>query len=299
MKRKSLRIATRKSPLAMWQANWVKQQLAMHYPDVKIEFIRLVTEGDKKTEVALNQIGGKSLFVKELQAALLSHEADLAVHSLKDLSVFPCLGLMLAAVCLREDPRDVLIANNSCLLSQLPVNAIVGTSSPRRQFQLKAIRPDIIIKPLRGNIETRLAKLDRDEYSAIVLACAGLKRLGLENRIQQYLDPQDFIPAIGQGALGIEIREDDPDTLKLVSCLNHWETQQCVTAERAVNQFLGGDCYSPIGAYAKLQSKQLFLQACFGDPANQHLIRAEGYGPVDQAEKIGRQVGEKLFAQMA
>jgi hydroxymethylbilane synthase len=294
-----LRLATRKSPLALWQANAVKQQLQTHHPDLRIDLVELLTSGDKNTQTALNQVGGKSLFVKELQTALLENTADIAVHSVKDMSVAPTPGLILAAICQREDPRDALVARRAPGWRELPVGAVVGTASPRRQCQLLAHRPDLLIQPLRGNVGTRLAKLDNGDFDAIILACAGLKRLGLGARITQYLAPAEFLPAIGQGALGIECRADDFATQSLVQCLDDWATHQCVKAERAVNFRLGGDCYTPIGAYAQTDGQRLTMQAMIGALDGRTLLKATESGALTDAERIGEQLAEQLLSQGA
>jgi hydroxymethylbilane synthase len=290
-----LRIATRKSPLALWQANSIKQQLALRHPSLQIELVGLVTAGDRRTDVELTQLGGKSLFVTELQTALLEQNADIAVHSVKDMSVVASPGLILAAVTQREDPRDALVAHNVTNWRDLPAKAIVGTASPRRQCQLLNHRPDFFIKPLRGNVGTRLAKLDTGEFDAVILACAGLKRLGLEARISQYLDPLEFIPAIGQGALGIECRADDHKTQELIADLNDWATHQCIKAERAVNRRLGGDCYTPVGAHAQIHDNQLTLNGMLGSIDGIHMSKAFLSGDPSDAEQIGEKLAEKLL----
>lgn len=294
-----LRLATRQSPLALWQANYVKQQLQIHHPHLSIELIGLLTAGDKKTDVALTQLGGKSLFVKELQTALLENTADIAVHSIKDMSVTPCPGLLLAAVCKREDPRDALVATHISRWQDLPMNAVVGTASPRRQCQLQALRPDIMIKPLRGNVGTRLAKLDNHDFDAIILACAGLKRLGLSERISEYLNPLEFLPAIGQGALGIECRTDDLQTQTLIASLDDWPTHQCINAERAINFRLGGDCYTPIGAYTELHGQHLTLHAMIGSLDGRVQLKESQSGDIHKAQQIGELLAEKLLGQGA
>lgn len=294
-----LRLATRQSPLALWQAHEVKRQLLSYYPDMQIELVQLITTGDKRTDVELTQLGGKSLFVKELQIALLENSADIAVHSIKDMSVTPTPGLVLSAVCKREDARDAYIANSFLRWQDLPHGAVVGTASPRRQCQIHALRPDIIVKPLRGNVGTRLAKLDQGEFDAIILACAGLHRLGLTQRISQYLAPEEFLPAIGQGALGIECREHDTHIRNLLNRINDDETHQCIQAERAVNYRLGGDCYTPIGAYAQIAGRQLTLRAMIGSLDGRELLKASLSGTAETAEKIGTEIAEKLLAQGA
>lgn len=294
-----LRLATRKSPLALWQAHYVKQILETHHPHLKIEFVTLVTAGDKNVDTPLIESGGKSLFVKELQQALLENQADIAVHSIKDMSATPCTGLQFAAICEREDPRDVLVSRTVSRWQDLPPNAIVGTTSPRRQSQLLALRPDIQIKSLRGNVGTRLEKLDRGDFDAVILAAAGLKRLGLQSWITQYFDVEEFFPAIGQGALGIECRANDAQTQAWTACLDHPPTHQCVIAERAVNVRLGGDCYTPIGAYATIKNERLFLQAMVGSLDGYHIIREKHDGLIAHAEHIGTELAEKLLARGA
>jgi hydroxymethylbilane synthase len=291
---RKLRLATRKSPLAWWQANFIKQQLQKYHSDLSVELIGFVTAGDKKTDIPLTELGGKSLFVKELQTALLNQEADIAVHSVKDLSVTASPGLCLAAVCQREDPRDALVSRAGVGWQALPPGAVVGTASPRRQCQLLALRPDVSVRPLRGNVDTRLHKLATGDFDAIILACAGLKRLDQEACITEYLPVDLFTPAIGQGALGIECRIDDAAVQSIIQCLDDWETHQCVTAERAVNRALGGDCYSPLGAYAQIHGQQLSLQAILGSLDGRRLIKASGQGAPADAEQIGLRVAEQL-----
>lgn len=294
-----IRLATRKSPLALWQANSVKQQLQNKYPHVQVELVKYITAGDKKTDQALSELGGKSLFVKELQIGLLENTADIAVHSVKDMSVTACPGLILAAILKREDPRDAFISNICKRWQDLPSGAIVGTASPRRQCQIYALRPDLRVAPLRGNVETRLSKLTSGQYHAVILASAGLIRLGLETQINQYLPIHEFIPAIGQGALGIECRTDDHELIAMIQALNDRPTQQCVNAERALNARLGGDCYTPVGAYAQIQGEELVLQAMIGSTDGRVLLKAHHRNKVEQAELIGIEVAEKLLAQGA
>ncbi len=296
---KTLKIATRKSPMALWQANHIKQRIHETHPNINIELVELLTQGDRNQKSALTTLGGKSLFVKELQHALLKQEADIAVHCIKDMSVMPCPGLQLEIVCEREDPRDVFISNHYSCLKELPKGAIVGTSSPRRQSQLKAKRPDLNTQLLRGNVNTRLKKLDEGQYDAIILAAAGLKRLGLENRIADYLDPNDFIPAIGQGALGIECRENDNDVKALIQHLNHKPSQICITAERAVNQQLGGNCYTPLAAYAVFKQEQLHLSGMVGSLDGKNIITSQAAGKPEEAISLGVQLANSLLAKGA
>jgi hydroxymethylbilane synthase len=297
--RSTIRIVTRKSPLAWQQASLVKQILQHHHPQLEIELIGLLTAGDKKPAQESIQFAGKSLFVKELQMALLNNQADMAVHSVKDLSVTPREGLTMTAVSSREDPRDAFISNHFANWQALPAGAIVGTTSPRRQCQLLALRPDINIKSLRGNVGTRLNYLDKGEYDAIILAYAGLKRLELEKRARQILDPDAFLPAIGQGALGIECRAEDTSLQKLITSVDDFVTHQCIKAERTVNVYLGGDCYTPIGAYAHAKNDVLYLQAMVGSLDGKTILKSQTQGSLEQAEQLGEQVAQHLLTQGA
>jgi hydroxymethylbilane synthase len=294
-----LRIATRTSKLALWQANYVKTQLQQHYSQLAIELIHITTSGDKNTELPLNQIGGKALFVKELQRALLENKADIAVHSIKDMSVYPHQDLMLAAVCEREDARDVFIANQFNSVDDLAKNAVVGTASPRRQSLLLNKRPDLKIKLLRGNVPTRLQKCLNGDYDAIILAAAGIKRLNLTQHIKSYLPLHDFIPAIGQGAMGIECRRCDKDMVNLLATINHPPSQICVIAERAVNQVLGGDCHTPVGAHAIIENKKLYLNAFVGSLDGSKTLTSSQNDDIQQAQQLGEKVGQDLLNQGA
>lgn len=295
-----IRIATRKSALALWQAEYVKAQLQHFHPELQVELVPMSTQGDKILDTPLAKIGGKGLFVKELETAILENRADIAVHSMKDVPVDFPPGLMLSVICQREDPRDAFVSNQFKSIEQLPAGAVVGTSSLRRQSQLKALRPDLTIRDLRGNVNTRLAKLDNGEFAAIILAAAGLKRLGFEQRIAGYLQPELSLPANGQGAVGIECRSDDPVISRLLAPLEHWATRVCVQAERAMNRRLQGGCQVPIGAYAELDSKnQLWLRGLVGSLDGQQLIRHEVRGTAEQAETMGQQLAEVLLQQGA
>lgn len=294
-----LTLISRKSPLALWQAEFVKKQIEHFHPNVSCEIITRSTEGDRTTDKPLYEIGGKDLFVKDLQQALLRGEADIAVHSLKDMSTTDHDDLILAAISKREDPRDVLVSAIATELMQLPMGAIVGTTSPRRQCQLKKLRPDLVLKNLRGNIDTRLKKLDHQEYDAIILAAAGLKRLGWTDRIAQYLDPHVFIPAMGQGALAIECRREDQALQKLLKSLDDLSTHICVTAERAVNRKLNGDCHTPLAAYATLHQNNLQLSAMVGTLDGTQIIEAQVSGDPQDPEKIGLLAAEILLTKGA
>ena len=296
---KTLKIATRQSPLALWQANYVKDRLQQLYPDLTIELVPMVTKGDVILDSPLAKIGGKGLFVKELENALLNKEADIAVHSMKDVPMQFPEGLGLAVICQREDPRDAFVSHSYRTFTELPQGAVVGTSSLRRQCQLKALRPDLDIRSLRGNVGTRLSKLDNGDYDAIILASAGLIRLGLADRIASFIDVEQSLPAAGQGAVGIECRTDDMQVQALLAPLADAETTYCVRAERAMNNHLQGGCQVPIGGYAVLQQGQLYLRALVGDIDGSRIIRAEGKSAVENAEVLGVQIAEQLLAQGA
>ena len=299
MLEKTLKIATRQSPLALWQANYVKDRLQQLYPDLTIELVPMVTKGDVILDSPLAKIGGKGLFVKELENALLTKEADIAVHSMKDVPMQFPEGLGLAVICQREDPRDAFVSHSYRTFAELPQGAVVGTSSLRRQCQLKALRPDLDIRSLRGNVGTRLSKLDNGDYDAIILASAGLIRLGLADRIASFIDVEQSLPAAGQGAVGIECRTDDAQVQALLAPLADAETTYCVRAERAMNNHLQGGCQVPIGGYALLQQGQLYLRALVGDIDGSRIIRAEGKSAVENAEILGVQIAEQLLAQGA
>ena len=299
MLEKTLKIATRQSPLALWQANYVKDRLQQLYPNFTIELVPMVTKGDVILDSPLAKIGGKGLFVKELENALLNKEADIAVHSMKDVPMQFPEGLGLAVICQREDPRDAFVSHSYRTFAELPQGAVVGTSSLRRQCQLKALRPDLDIRSLRGNVGTRLSKLDNGDYDAIILASAGLIRLGLADRIASFIDVEQSLPAVGQGAVGIECRTDDMQVQALLAPLADAETTYCVRAERAMNNHLQGGCQVPIGGYAVLQQGQLYLRALVGDIDGSRIIRAEGKSAVENAEVLGVKIAEQLLAQGA
>ena len=299
MLEKTLKIATRQSPLALWQANYVKDRLQQLYPDLTIELVPMVTKGDVILDSPLAKIGGKGLFVKELENALLTQEADIAVHSMKDVPMQFPEGLGLAVICQREDPRDAFVSHSYRTFAELPQGAVVGTSSLRRQCQLKALRPDLDIRSLRGNVGTRLSKLDNGDYDAIILASAGLIRLGLADRIASFIDVEQSLPAAGQGAVGIECRTDDAQVQALLAPLADAKTTYCVLAERAMNNHLQGGCQVPIGGYAVLQQGQLYLRALVGDIDGSRIIRAEGKSAVENAEVLGVKIAEQLLAQGA
>ncbi|KOO56687.1 porphobilinogen deaminase [Rheinheimera sp. KL1] len=291
-----VRIATRKSALALWQANFVKAELVAAHPGLQVELVPMSTQGDKILDTPLAKIGGKGLFVKELETAMLEGRADIAVHSMKDVPVDFPEGLMLHTICRREDPRDAFVSNSYQQLADLPQGAVVGTSSLRRQCQIKAMRPDLQIKDLRGNVNTRLAKLDAGEFDAIILASAGLIRLGFETRIASFLEVGTSLPANGQGAVGIECRSDDLVVQQLLAPLEHRETRICVLAERAMNRKLQGGCQVPIGAFAVLQQNELWLRGLVGQLDGSEILRSEIKGQASQAEQLGTQLAEQLLA---
>ena len=291
-----VRIATRKSALALWQANFVKAELEAAHPGLQVELVPMSTQGDKILDTPLAKIGGKGLFVKELETAMLEGRADIAVHSMKDVPVDFPEGLMLHTICRREDPRDAFVSNHYQQLADLPLGAVVGTSSLRRQCQIKAIRPDLQIKDLRGNVNTRLAKLDAGEFDAIILASAGLLRLGFAGRIASFLDVGTSLPANGQGAVGIECRSDDVVVQQLLAPLEHKETRICVLAERAMNRKLQGGCQVPIGAFAVLNQNELWLRGLVGQLDGSEILRSEIKGEATQAEQLGTQLAEQLLA---
>ncbi|EKO3967343.1 hydroxymethylbilane synthase [Vibrio fluvialis] len=294
-----IRIATRQSPLALWQAHYVKDALQAAHPGLEVELVTMVTRGDVILDTPLAKVGGKGLFVKELEVAMLEGRADLAVHSMKDVPVDFPEGLGLVTICEREDPRDAFVSNTYASLDELPHGAIVGTCSLRRQCQLKEARPDLVIKELRGNVGTRLGKLDAGEFDAIILAAAGLKRLKLEQRIRSFIEPEQSLPAVGQGAVGIECRLDDARLRELLAPLSHAETTDRVLCERAMNLTLEGGCQVPIGSYALLEGDDLWLRALVGEPDGSHIVRGEIRGPRQDAERLGVELANQMLANGA
>ncbi len=297
--KKLLRIATRKSPLALWQAEHVKSELQSAHPGLQVELITMSTQGDKILDTPLAKIGGKGLFVKELEQGMLDGDADIAAHSIKDVPMEFPQGLFLATIMQREEPCDAFVSNDYDALEQLPQGATVGTSSLRRKCQLLHKRPDLTIKDLRGNVNTRLGKLDNGEYDAIVLACAGLIRLEMAPRIKQRINADWILPAVGQGAIGLEAREGDEETLQLISVLNHAGTYDRITAERALNERLQGGCQVPIASHAQLEGDELYLRGLVGATDGSHIISSEARGNRNEAEKLGQQVADDLLSQGA
>ena len=296
-----VRIATRKSPLALWQAEYVKTQLLSHFPNLQVEILAMSTKGDKLLGTSLSKVGGKGLFVKELEVAILEHKADLAVHSMKDVPMEFPRGLSLGIICKREDPSAAIDSNDYSRQEQLPQGSVVGTSSLRRQSQIRAHFPHLQIKDLRGNVNTRLAKLDQGDYDALILASAGLIRLEMEHRITSRLDPSHCLPAAGQGAGGGEWRSEDKEVLQLLQPLQHQQSAHCVLAERAMNRSLQGGCQVPIGCFAQLDTSGsiMTIQGLVASVDGQTLLKADIKGAVSEAERLGEKLADKLLAMGA
>jgi len=295
----TLRIATRKSPLALWQSEHVAARLRAAHPGLEVVLVPLSTRGDEVLDRSLAAIGGKGLFLKELEVAMQRGEADCAVHSLKDVPMELEPGFALPAVLERADPADAFVSNHHPDLDALPQGAVVGTSSLRRQAQLRARRPDLQLRDLRGNVNTRLAKLDAGEYDAIILACAGLQRLGLEARIRSRLVPPQWLPAPAQAVVAAECRADDAATIALLSVLEDPSSRIRIEAERALNRSLHGSCHVPVAAYAELDGERLHLQALVGSAADGRAVRGEISGQADQARALGQRLAADLLARGA
>ncbi|WP_415904646.1 hydroxymethylbilane synthase [Neptuniibacter sp. QD48_55] len=295
---RTIRIATRKSPLALWQAEYVKAELERHHADIKVELLGMVSKGDKILDAPLAKVGGKGLFVKELEEAMLAGEADIAVHSMKDVPMEFPEGLGLAVICPREQPTDAFVSNTYNSIDELPQGAVVGTSSLRREAQIREKRPDLEIKWLRGNVNTRLRKLDEGEYDAIILASAGLIRLEMPERIRSEISVDFSLPAGGQGAVGIECRTDDAELHELLKPLHDTETAWRVTAERAMNKRLEGGCQVPIACYATLNhdNSELYLRGLVAKPDGTLILRDEQRGAPADAEAIGIELADRLLA---
>lgn len=297
--RREVRIGTRGSALALWQAEWVKSELEKRYPGMTVTLKKIKTTGDKILDVPLAKVGGKGLFVKEIEEAMMAGEIDIAVHSMKDVpTVFP-EGLHLGAITKREDPRDALISRDSIKFNDLPKGAVIGTSSLRRQAQLMNIRPDFVIHQLRGNVDTRLRKLREGQFDAIILAAAGIKRLGLADNVTEFIPPEISLPAIGQGALGIECRSDDPEINELITFFNHPESRTCVIAERALLRRLEGGCQVPIACHGRIMDNKLLLIGLVGSVDGKRIIKDSIDGRPEDAEMLGRTLAENLLGQGA
>ncbi|GAB6183550.1 hydroxymethylbilane synthase [Thermodesulfovibrio hydrogeniphilus] len=308
VKRSRIVIGTRGSKLALWQANWVKEKLESFYPDLQVDIEKIKTTGDKILDAPLAKVGGKGLFVKEIEEALLSKKVDLAVHSMKDMPTEIPHGLKISAICKREDPRDAFISQDGKGLKDLPQKAVVGTSSLRRTVQLKALREDLNIKILRGNVDTRIRKLKEGEYDAIVLAMAGVKRMGFESIVTEVFSEDAIIPAIGQGAIGIETRADDDFLNELIKPLHHFETALCVLAERAFLGVMGGGCQVPLACHARILNTELKITGIIGDPEGQTpIIRGERLmslnkslpddSILEEAQRLGAELARELLAR--
>ena len=291
-----LKIATRKSPLALWQAEFVKSKLETIYPDLKVELVKMTTQGDQILNSPLSKIGGKSLFIKELEVGIMEGRADIAVHSMKDVPYELPQGFEIGAILERESPFDAFVSNDFNSIQDLPVGARLGSCSLRRIVQVKALRPDLEILDLRGNVNTRLKKLDDGEYDAIILACSGLARLGFDNRIKQDLSPDDSLPAVGQGALGIEIEANDHEISSLIKPLIHKKTQIEVSAERALNAALQGGCSVAIGAFATSEDSKLTLSGMVGNVDSGEIIRVQETGETSKPIDLGIRAAKKLLS---
>lgn len=296
---KKITIATRKSPLALWQADFVKQQLQIHHPTLTVEILGMTTEGDRLLGQRLAAVGGKGLFIKELEKALLDGRGDIAVHSMKDLTVELPEKMAIGAICGRHAPQDAFISRHFQTLEEMPQGSKIGSASLRRQCLLKANFPQLVVEDLRGNVNSRLEKLDGGLFDGIILAAAGLQRLGLGHRITAILDEAMFLPAVGQGAIGIEYCEENDEVKKLLQPLNDKATASCVTAERSMNRYLEGGCHVPIAGFAQIQDEQLVLRGMVGQPDGQRVIWAQACGLISEAEAIGLDVAKDLHAQGA
>lgn len=297
--RKTLKIATRKSPLALWQAQYVGDKLRAQHPNLNIKLVKMTTKGDQILNSPLSKVGGKGLFIKELEQGMLAGIADIAVHSMKDVPYQIPLGFALGAILKRENPFDAFVANDFNSIDELPKNAKIGTCSMRRIVQLKALRPDLKILDLRGNVNTRLQKLDDGEYDAIILACAGLIRLGFKDRIKQQIPAEQSLPAVGQGALGIEIRENDQQTLDLILPLRDQQTTHRISAERAMNARLEGGCSAPIGGFSTVNNQQITLAGLAGNVDSGVILKHQICGHINAAKSLGTQLADEMIAMGA
>jgi hydroxymethylbilane synthase len=297
--RKEIRIGTRSSALALWQAEWVKSELEKKYPGLNVSLTKIKTTGDKILDVPLAKVGGKGLFVKEIEEAMLAAEIDIAVHSMKDVPTFFPDGLHLSCITKREDARDALLTRNRVMFKDLPKGANVGTSSLRRQAQLLNLRPDFVIHQLRGNVDTRIRKLKEGQYDAIILAAAGVKRLGLAEHVTEYIDADISLPAIGQGALGIECRAEDRELNDMIAFFNHSDSRVCVTGERALLRRLEGGCQVPIACHGEMKNGRLQLTGLVGSVDGRRIVKDRIEDVPENAEKLGVILAEKLLSQGA
>lgn len=292
----TIKIGTRKSMLALWQSNWVKDMIEQRYPEVTVELVKIVTKGDKIVDVPLAQVGGKGLFVKEIEEALIRHDADIAVHSMKDVPTILPDELHIGIVTKRQDPHDAFVSVKYKSLAEVPAGARIGTSSLRRKSQLNSIRPDLVIEDLRGNLDTRIRKLDEGIYDAIILAAAGMRRLGWQDRITRTFSAQEMLPAIAQGAVGIEIRKKDAELLKALSFMHDKETAVAVAAERAFLARLEGGCQVPIGGYGKLVDDKLSFTGLIASIDGKKILRESVTGAPEDAARMGLETAEKLLS---
>jgi len=297
--KRTIKIGTRQSQLALWQAEYVRSKLLSRYPSRKVELVKIMSEGDKILDIPLFQVGGKGLFLKELEQALLREEIDLAVHSMKDVAVLLPKGLHIPVFCPREDPRDALVSNHYPSLEELPPGAVVGTCSLRRQSQLRAALPHLKLTNLRGNLNTRLSRLDHGDYDAIILAAAGLQRLGFDGRIRQLIDTSICLPAVGQGVVGIECRIEDEEINNLIQPINNMESEIVIQAERTANQYLGGGCHVPIAVYAELDQYQLNIRGLVSELDGSRILRAEYHGEARESMKLSKRIADDLLNQGA
>ena len=295
----TVRIATRKSQLALWQAYYVRDRLQDYHEQLNVELVEIVSEGDKTLDVPLSQVGGKGLFLKELEQSLLNKSADIAVHSMKDVTVTLPDGLIIAAICPREDPRDAFVSNHYDSIEKLPEGATVGSCSLRRRCQIQAAFPHLKVENLRGNVNTRLSRLDNGDYDALILAAAGLIRLDFNTRINQFLDVELSLPAVGQGAVGIECREDDQDMIQLLQPLIDEESSLRIEAERAANARLGGGCHVPVAVYAEIEADRMTVRGLVGELDGSRILRATASGASAEATMLGEEVASQLIDQGA
>ncbi len=296
---RTLRIATRKSQLALWQAYYVRDRLRAAHPDLELEIVELVSEGDRTLDIPLAKVGGKGLFLKELEQSILRGDSDIAVHSMKDVTVTLPDGLVIDTICPREDPRDAFVSNRHASLADMPAGSVVGSCSLRRGCQVRAAFPHLEVRDLRGNVNTRLGRLDNGDYDALVLAASGLIRLGFHDRIRDSIDTDVMLPAVGQGAVGIECRAEDDETRKLLRPLADPEATLRVRAERAANEALGGGCHVPLAAFSEIDGNAMRVRGLVGEPDGSRILRAEASGDTTDAEDLGRRVADSLLDQGA
>lgn len=299
LKLKELRLATRESPMAMEQAYLVQRLLAKHFPEIDITLVPMTTLGDRCLDKPIQEIDNKSVFVKNIESALLNNQADFAVHCVKDMSVYPVSGLTVAALLKRDDPRDALLSCEGHTLESLPQNATIGTGSPRRIAQLKRIRPDLNFKPIRGNVNTRIQKLENGEVDALMLSYCGLQRLDKLDYVTQLFNADEFVAAVGQGTLCLQCREGNPDIERMLHHLHDYDTATAIAAEQALVHRLNGDCHTPIGVYAQVTDNQVRLDACVGDQKTGAVIYTKAQGPADNAQRIGIAAADDLIAKGA